>query len=170
VAQYSAEDKAALELAATRIRAYLCAPICPIMEQMDRRDGCDLGWRWTPVSAAVSMCRADWAATPALFFMNAIPRPSRRVGGWQWLCPRRWYPEPAGADGRANFRPGRGLPHWRAQGGCSTGFTTDTIAPVDKITGPGKCFVAAAKRRVFGKVGIDHDCGSLENPCDAMRG
>lgn len=49
-----------------------------------------------------------------------------------------------------------------AQAVAALAYGTDTIAPVDKITGPGNAFVAAAKRRVFGKVGIDMIAGPSE--------
>ncbi|VAV87539.1 Histidinol dehydrogenase, partial [hydrothermal vent metagenome] len=125
--------------------------------------GAMLGWRWTPVSAAGLYVPGGIASYPSSVLMNAIPA---RVAGVQRLAIT--VPTP---DGQANplvllaarlagvdevYRIGG------AQAIAALAYGTETIAPVDKITGPGNAFVAAAKRRVFGKVGIDMIAGPSE--------
>jgi histidinol dehydrogenase len=126
-------------------------------------EGAMLGWRWTPVSAAGLYVPGGLASYPSSVLMNAIPA---QVAGVERLviC----APTP---DGVANplvllaarlsgvdtvYRVGG------AQAIAALAYGTETIAPVDKITGPGNAYVAAAKRRVFGKVGIDMIAGPSE--------
>ena len=74
-----------------------------------------------------------------------------------------WRPEPVGAGGRGHCRGARDLPRSAApRRSAALAYGTETIAPVDKITGPGNAYVAAAKRRVFGAVGIDMIAGPSE--------
>jgi histidinol dehydrogenase len=162
MAQVSAEDKAALELAATRIRAYHARQLPEDAQWVDEA-GATLGWRWTPVSAAGLYVPGGLASYPSSVLMNAIPA---KVAG----VPRLAMVVPA-PDGVLNplvllaayvsgvdevYRIGG------AQAVAALAYGTETIAPVDKITGPGNAFVAAAKRRVFGKVGIDMIAGPSE--------
>jgi len=162
MAQVSAEDKAALELAATRIRAYHVRQLPEDAQWVDEA-GATLGWRWTPVSAAGLYVPGGLASYPSSVLMNAIPA---KVAG----VPRLAMVVPA-PDGVLNplvllaayvsgvdevYRIGG------AQAVAALAYGTETIAPVDKITGPGNAFVAAAKRRVFGKVGIDMIAGPSE--------
>ena len=139
IAQYCAEvsheDRAALELAAERIRAYHQKQL-PEDAQWTDPSGAELGWRWTPVSAAGLYVPGGLASYPSSVLMNAIPA------------------KVAGVD--EVYRIGG------AQAIAALAYGTDTIAPVDKITGPGNAFVAAAKRQVFGKVGIDMIAGPSE--------
>ncbi|PTW43881.1 histidinol dehydrogenase [Rhodovulum kholense] len=160
--QISREDRAALELAAERIRAYHVRQM-PEGAQWTDPEGATLGWRWTPVSAAGLYVPGGLASYPSSVLMNAIPA---QVAGVERLviC----APTP---DGKSNplvlmaarlsgvetvYRIGG------AQAIAAMAHGTETIAPVDKITGPGNAFVAAAKRRVFGKVGIDMIAGPSE--------
>jgi histidinol dehydrogenase len=160
--EVSSEDKAALELAATRIRAYHARQLPEDAEWTDEA-GATLGWRWTPVSAAGLYVPGGLASYPSSVLMNAIPA---KVAGVERLA--MVVPTP---DGILNplvlmaahiagideiYRIGG------AQAVAALAYGTDTIAPVDKITGPGNAFVAAAKRRVFGKVGIDMIAGPSE--------
>ena len=126
-------------------------------------EGATLGWRWTPVSAAGLYVPGGLASYPSSVLMNAIPA---QVAGVERLV--MCAPTP---DGRANplvllaahscrastrsiaSAARRPWPPWP--------YGTATIAPVDKITGPGNAYVAAAKRRVFGRVGIDMIAGPL---------
>ena len=161
-AKVSAEDRAALELAADRIHAYHARQMPENASWVDA-SGAMLGWRWTPVSAAGLYVPGGIASYPSSVLMNAIPA---RVAGVQRLvitCPT--------PDGIVNplvlmaariagvetiYRIGG------AQAVAALAYGTQTIAPVDKITGPGNAYVAAAKRRVFGRVGIDMIAGPSE--------
>ncbi len=161
-AKVSDEDRAALELAADRIRAYHARQL-PDDQMWTDDAGATLGWRWTPVSAAGLYVPGGLATYPSSVLMNAIPA---KVAGVQRLAIT--VPTP---DGLVNplvllaaqiagvdeiYRVGG------AQAIAALAYGTQTIAPVDKITGPGNAFVAAAKRRVFGKVGIDMIAGPSE--------
>ncbi|KJZ20591.1 histidinol dehydrogenase [Loktanella sp. S4079] len=161
-AKVSAEDRAALELAAERIRAYHERQM-PADEMWTDSTGATLGWRWTPVSAAGLYVPGGLASYPSSVLMNAIPAKVAGVGRLAIVVPT--------PDGAANplvllaakiagvdeiYRIGG------AQAIAALAYGTQTIAPVDKITGPGNAFVAAAKRRVFGKVGIDMIAGPSE--------
>lgn len=162
VAMVSAEDLAALSMAAERIGAYHARQM-PADESWTDATGATLGWRWTPVSAAGLYVPGGQAAYPSSVLMNAIPA---RVAGVERLvvC----VPTP---DGVVNplvlaaaelagvteiYRIGG------AQAVAAMAYGTETIAPVDKITGPGNAYVAAAKRQVFGRVGIDMIAGPSE--------
>lgn len=157
-----AADRAALEQAAARIRAYHARQLPEDAEWQDDA-GATLGWRWTAVSAAGLYVPGGLASYPSSVLMNAIPAKVAGVGRLAMVVPS--------PDGQLNplvllaaqlsgvdevYRIGG------AQAIAALAYGTDTIAPVDKITGPGNAFVAAAKRRVFGKVGIDMIAGPSE--------
>ena len=158
----SPEDAAALTLAAERIRAYHARQVPADASWVDE-SGAKLGWRWTPVSAAGLYVPGGTASYPSSVLMNAIPARVAGVGRLV-IC----VPTPdgvvnplvlmaarlAGVD--AVYRVGG------AQAIAALAYGTETIAPVDKITGPGNAWVAAAKRRVFGRVGIDMIAGPSE--------
>ena len=155
-------DRAALELAATRIRAYHARQM-PEDAQWTDDAGATLGWRWTPVSAAGLYVPGGLASYPSSVLMNAIPAKVAGVGRLAITVPTPdgvlnplvlLAAQIAGVD--EIYRIGG------AQAIAALAYGTDTIAPVDKITGPGNAFVAAAKRRVFGKVGIDMIAGPSE--------
>jgi len=162
VAKVPAEDRAALELAAARIRAYHTRQR-PEDARWTDDTGAELGWRWGPVAAAGLYVPGGLASYPSSVLMNAIPA---QVAGVERLviC----APTPGGvvnplvllaaqiAGVDTVYRIGG------AQAVAAMAYGTDTIAPVDKITGPGNAFVAAAKRRVFGRVGIDMIAGPSE--------
>lgn len=162
IAQVSTEERDALELAANRIRDYHSRQL-PNDESWTDAQGATLGWRWTPVSAAGLYVPGGLASYPSSVLMNAIPA---KVAGVERLAVT--VPTP---DGVANplvllatqisgvdeiYRVGG------AQAIAALAYGTETIAPVDKITGPGNAYVAAAKRRVFGRVGIDMIAGPSE--------
>ena len=125
--------------------------------------GATLGWRWTPVSAAGLYVPGGLASYPSSVLMNAIPA---KVAGVQRLAIT--VPTPDGILNPAVLLAAKlaGVDEIYRIGGAQAiaalAFGTNTIAPVDKITGPGNAFVAAAKRRVFGKVGIDMIAGPSE--------
>ncbi|MEL6801325.1 MAG: histidinol dehydrogenase, partial [Pseudomonadota bacterium] len=161
-ARVPAEERAALELAAERIRTYHARQM-PRDASWTDETGATLGWRWGPVGAAGLYVPGGRASYPSSVLMNAIPA---QVAG----VPRLAICAPT-PDGVANplvllaaklsgvteiYRIGG------AQAIAALAYGTDTIAPVDKITGPGNAYVAAAKRRVFGQVGIDMIAGPSE--------
>ncbi|WP_037227807.1 histidinol dehydrogenase [Roseobacter sp. GAI101] len=162
VAQVSADDRAALELAANRIRAYHARQLPEDAEWTDEA-GAILGWRWTAVSAAGLYVPGGLASYPSSVLMNAIPA---KVAGVARLA--MVVPTPDGILNPLVLLAARiaGVDEIYRIGGAQAvaalAYGTETIPPVDKITGPGNAFVAAAKRRVFGKVGIDMIAGPSE--------
>ena len=161
-AKVSPEDAAALNLAAQRIRAYHVRQM-PQDQMWTDPDGATLGWRWTPVSAAGLYVPGGTASYPSSVLMNAIPAKVAGVENLVIACPT-----PDGVVNPLVLLAARlaGVDTvWRiggAQAVAALAYGTQTIRPVDKITGPGNAFVAAAKRRVFGKVGIDMIAGPSE--------
>ncbi len=162
IAKVPAAERAALELAAERIEAYH-ARQRPADESWTDAAGASLGWRWSAVGAAGLYVPGGRASYPSSLLMNAIPARVAGVGRLVVTAPT--------PDGRANplvllaarlsgvdrvYRVGG------AQAIAALAYGTETIAPVDKITGPGNAYVAAAKRRVFGRVGIDMIAGPSE--------
>lgn len=161
-AKVNAEDAAALSLAAERIRAYHARQL-PQDQMWTDEAGARLGWRWTPVSAAGLYVPGGLATYPSSVLMNAIPAKVAGVGRLAVTVPTPdgainplvlFAAKLAGVD--EIYRIGG------AQAVAALAYGTATIKPVDKITGPGNAFVAAAKRRVFGKVGIDMIAGPSE--------
>ncbi|WP_128515670.1 histidinol dehydrogenase [Tabrizicola thermarum] len=162
IARVSPEDRAALELAADRIRSYHVRQK-PQDESWTDSTGATLGWRWTPVSAAGLYVPGGLASYPSSVLMNAIPAKVAGVGRLVIACPT-----PGGVVNPLVLLAARiaGVDQVYRIGGAQAiaalAYGTETIAPVDKITGPGNAFVAAAKRRVFGRVGIDMIAGPSE--------
>ena len=162
IAEVPQAERAALTLAAERIENYHARQM-PQDARWQDETGATLGWRWGPVSAAGLYVPGGLASYPSSVLMNAIPARVAGVGRLVITVPT--------PDGVANplvllaarlagvdevYRIGG------AQAVAALAYGTETIAPVDKITGPGNAFVAAAKRRVFGKVGIDMIAGPSE--------
>lgn len=162
IASVSPQERAALELAADRIRAYHAQQM-PADAQWEDASGATLGWRWSPVSAAGLYVPGGLASYPSSVLMNAIPA---QVAGVARLAIT--VPAPDGELNPLVLLAARlsGVTEIYRIGGAQAiaalAYGTQTIAPVDKITGPGNAFVAAAKRRVFGKVGIDMIAGPSE--------
>ena len=161
-AKVSEAEKQALETAADRIRAYHARQV-PEDAQWTDPEGATLGWRWTAVSAAGLYVPGGLASYPSSVLMNAVPAKVAGVGRLVVTVPTpdgvinplvMMACKVAGVD--EVYRIGG------AQAIAALAYGTETIAPVDKITGPGNAFVAAAKRRVFGKVGIDMIAGPSE--------
>ena len=161
-AKVSPEDRAALDLAANRIRAYHSRQM-PGDDSWQDAAGATLGWRWGAVSSAGLYVPGGLASYPSSVLMNAIPA---RVAGVERLviC----CPTPDGVVNPLVLLAARiaGVTEIYRIGGAQAiaalAYGTATIAPVDKITGPGNAYVAAAKRRVFGRVGIDMIAGPSE--------
>mgnify|MGYP003633448631 CR=1 FL=1 len=154
------EEARALAIAAERIEAYHARQRPEDVSFQDPH-GATLGWRWTAVEAAGLYVPGGLASYPSSLLMNAIPA---RVAGVERLAV--CMPTPGGKANRPGtsgpWPPTRG---WRIGGAQAIGalaYGTDTIPAVDKIVGPGNAYVAAAKRRVFGTVGIDMIAGPSE--------
>ena len=161
-AMVSEDARDALELAAARIRHYHQQQM-PEDKTWTEQTGAMLGWRWTAVSSAGLYVPGGLASYPSSVLMNAIPAKVAGVGRLAMVVPTPdgamnplvlLAAKTAGVD--EIYRIGG------AQAIAALAYGTATIAPVDKITGPGNAYVAAAKRRVFGKVGIDMIAGPSE--------
>jgi histidinol dehydrogenase len=158
-------DKAALDalkLARDRIEAYHRRQL-PKDDRFTDALGVELGSRWTAIEAAGLYVPGGTAAYPSSVLMNAVPA---KVAG----VPRLVMVVPS-PDGKLNplvlaaaklagvdeiYRVGG------AQAVAALAYGTDTIKRVSKIVGPGNAYVAAAKRLVFGTVGIDMIAGPSE--------
>ena len=157
-----AEVKAALHLAADRIRAYHEAQL---PENRDYTDdaGVRLGAKWRAVEAAGIYVPGGRAAYPSTLLMNAIPA---QVAGVKRLAVVT--PTPHGELNDLVLAAAHlvGVDEiWRvggAQAISALAHGTDRIAPVDVITGPGNAWVAEAKRQLYGVVGIDMVAGPSE--------
>ncbi len=155
-------ERDALELAASRVRAYHSRQM-PEDALWQDEAGATLGWRFTAVSAAGLYVPGGLASYPSSVLMNAIPAKVAGVERLAITCPT-----PDGAVNPAVILAARlaGVDEIYRVGGAQAiaalAYGTESIAPVDKITGPGNAFVAAAKRRVFGRVGIDMIAGPSE--------
>ena len=126
-------------------------------------DGSELGQRVTPLDRVGLYVPGGKAAYPSSVLMNAIPA---QVAG---VCEIVMVvPAPDGVHNPLVLAAAHvaGVTHAYAIGGAQAiaalAYGTETIAPVDKICGPGNAYVAAAKRRVFGTVGIDMVAGVSE--------
>ena len=157
-----ADQRAALELAAERIRAYHDRQI-PEDARWTDAAGVELGWRWTAVDSAGLYVPGGLASYPSSVLMNAIPA---AVAGVERLA--MCAPTPEGKANPLVLLAARlaGVETIYRIGGAQAvavmAYGTETVEAVDKITGPGNAWVAAAKRRVFGQVGIDSIAGPSE--------
>jgi histidinol dehydrogenase len=153
---------AALRFAAERIEAFHRAQMPAGIDHVDAA-GVRLGAVWRPIGAGGLYVPGGLAAYPSSVLMNAMPA---KVAGVERLAVTVPAPDGvlnplvlaalaiAGVD--EVYRVGG------AQAVAALAYGTRTIRPVDKIVGPGNAFVAAAKRRVFGTVGIDMIAGPSE--------
>jgi len=156
------EVRAALQLAHDRIRAH--------HEQQKPQDhvytdhlGVTLGTRWTPVDAVGLYVPGGLATYPSSVLMNAVPA---RVAGVERIA--MVVPTPDGQIAAPLLLAAKiaGVTEIYRVGGAQAiaalAYGTATIAAVDKVVGPGNAYVAAAKRQVFGQVGIDMIAGPSE--------
>jgi histidinol dehydrogenase len=156
------ELRAALELAATRIRAFHEGQL-PADRDMTDAAGVRMGARWNAVDAAGLYVPGGRAAYPSSVLMNAIPA---KVAGVERLV--MVTPTPGGEANPLVLAAAAlaGVDEvWRIGGAQAVGalaFGTETIAPVDVIVGPGNAWVAEAKRQLYGRVGIDMVAGPSE--------
>jgi histidinol dehydrogenase len=162
----SAEQKNALDVAAQRVRAYhekqRIEAGCHSWEY-EEADGTRLGQKVTALDRVGIYVPGGKAAYPSSVLMNAIPA---KVAGVKEVI--MVVPTPDGARNplvlAAAYLSGvdRVFTIGGAQAVGALAYGTQTISPVDKIVGPGNAYVAAAKRRVFGTVGIDMIAGPSE--------
>ncbi|NNE84128.1 MAG: histidinol dehydrogenase [Alphaproteobacteria bacterium] len=158
----AADVLAALAKAHDRISEFHRRQIPEDIDYVDA-SGVRLGGRWRPVAAAGLYVPGGTAAYPSSVLMNAVPA---QVAGVERIV--MVVPAPDGvlnplvlaADDLAGVSEIYRIGGAQAVGALAYG--TETIAPVDKIVGPGNAYVAAAKRQVFGAVGIDMIAGPSE--------
>lgn len=157
-----AETMQALELAAKRIESHHKKQQ-PENQRYTDEIGVELGYRWSPVTAAGLYVPGGTASYPSSVLMNAIPA---KVAGVERLV--MVVPTPNGVTNPLVLAAAKlaGIKEIYRIGGAQAiaalTFGTETISPVDKIVGPGNAYVAAAKRQVFGTVGIDMIAGPSE--------
>jgi histidinol dehydrogenase len=161
-ASISADLRAALTLAATRIEAFHRAQL-PADQKFTDATGTTLGLRWGPLNAVGIYVPGGKASYPSSVLMNAIPA---KVAGVSRIA--MCVPAPDGilnplvlaaaqlAGVTEIYRIGG------AQAVAALAYGTALISPVDRIVGPGNAYVAEAKRQVFGQVGIDSIAGPSE--------
>jgi histidinol dehydrogenase len=152
----------ALDIAATRIEAFHRRQL-PDDLRIDDEAGLTLGMRWSPLDAVGLYVPGGTAAYPSSVLMNAIPARVAHVPRVAMCVPSpdgTLNPLVLAAARRAGvseiYRIGG------AQAIAALAYGTATIAPVDRIVGPGNAYVAEAKRQVFGRVGIDAIAGPSE--------
>jgi histidinol dehydrogenase len=150
----------AIAFAADRIRTYH-ARQRPADAQWIDETGTELGWRWTPLEAVGIYVPGGRAAYPSTVLMNAVPA---QVAGVDRIAmvtpPGKLQPAVLAAAKAAGVSE-----IWRLGGAhavAALAYGAGPIAPVDKIVGPGNAFVTAAKRRLYGVVGIDALAGPSE--------
>ena len=156
------ETVEALKMAAERIAAYHARQL-PENARFTDAAGVELGHRWTPVGAVGLYVPGGTANYPSSVLMNAIPA---KVAGVKRIV--MVVPTPDGVVNPLVLAAAKlaGVSEVYRIGGAQAvaalAYGTKTIAPVDKIVGPGNAYVAAAKRQVFGTVGIDMIAGPSE--------
>jgi len=154
------EVREAIAFAARRIRAYHERQR-PADARFVDDAGVELGWRWTPLEAVGIYVPGGRAAYPSTVLMNAVPA---QVAGVDRIAmttpPGRIEPAVLAAAYEAGVSE-----IWRlggAHGVAALAYGAGPIRPVDKIVGPGNAYVTAAKRRLYGVVGIDALAGPSE--------
>jgi len=152
----------ALKFARDRIEAFHKRQL-PNDERFTDAAGVELGWRWSAVEAVGLYVPGGTAAYPSSVLMNAVPAKVAGVARLVMVVPApggKLNPLVLAAASLGGvseiYRVGG------AQAIAALAWGTATIAPVAKIVGPGNAYVAAAKRLVFGKVGIDMIAGPSE--------
>ncbi len=155
-----AQLREAIAFAARRIGAYH-RRLVPADGGFTDAEGVALGWRWTPLDAVGLYVPGGRAAYPSTVLMNAVPA---RIAGVSRIAmvtpPGGLKPAVLAAALEAGVTE-----IWRvggAQAVAALAYGAGPIRPVDKIVGPGNAYVTAAKRRVYGAVGIDSLAGPSE--------
>ena len=157
-----AKEKEALKLAASRIKKYHIKQL-PKNKFWKDEKGVNLGFRWTPINSIGIYVPGGLASYPSSVLMNAIPAKVAGVSNITMVTPTPlgkinplvlYAAKIAGVDKIVKIGG--------AQAIAALAYGTESIDAVDKIVGPGNSFVAAAKRKVFGQVGIDSVAGPSE--------
>jgi histidinol dehydrogenase len=157
-----ASTMAALDLAAARIERFHKMQL-PADLKMTDEAGMTLGMRWTPLDSVGLYVPGGKAAYPSSVLMNALPA---RAAGVERIA--MCVPSPDGVLNPLVLAAARraGVSEIYRVGGAQAvaalAYGTATVAPVDRIVGPGNAYVAEAKRQVFGRVGIDNIAGPSE--------
>ncbi len=160
-----ADQRRALEQAAARVRSYHEAQKKASGESWSYRDadGTLLGQKVTPLDRVGIYVPGGKAAYPSSVLMNAIPAHVAGVGEIIMVVPTpRGEKNPLVLAAAYVAGVTRAFQIGGAQAVAALAYGTATVPRVDKITGPGNAYVAAAKRRVFGQVGIDMIAGPSE--------
>jgi histidinol dehydrogenase len=156
----SSDVREAIAFAAARIEAYHQRQRPADLSWTDEA-GVELGWRWSPLEAVGLYVPGGRAAYPSTVLMNAVPA---RVAGVDRIA----MTTPAGRLEPAVLAAAKaaGVTEiWRlggAQACAALAYGAGPLRPVDKIVGPGNAYVTAAKRRLYGVVGIDALAGPSE--------
>ncbi len=156
------KEKEALELAASRIKKYHIKQL-PNNKFWKDDMGVELGYRWNPITSIGIYVPGGLASYPSSVLMNAIPA---KVAGVKKIT--MVTPTPFGKINPLVLYAAKisGVDKIIKIGGAQAiaalAYGTETIEAVDKIVGPGNSFVASAKRKVFGQVGIDSVAGPSE--------
>jgi len=156
------EAREALAVARARIEAFHKRQL-PKDDRFTDALGVEMGSRWTPIDAVGLYVPGGTAAYPSSVLMNAVPA---KVAGVPRIVMA--VPTPDGILNPLVLHAARvaGVDEIYRIGGAQAvaalAYGTETIAPVAKIVGPGNAYVAAAKRQVFGQVGIDMIAGPSE--------
>jgi histidinol dehydrogenase len=165
LAALSPARRAALEAAAARVRSYHERQLeaCGRSWSYRDADGSLLGQKVTPLDRVGIYVPGGKAAYPSSVLMNAIPARVAGVGEIVMVVPTpRGERSPLVLAAAAVAGADRVFTIGGAQAVAALAYGTATVPAVDKITGPGNAYVASAKRRVFGKVGIDMIAGPSE--------
>jgi histidinol dehydrogenase len=159
-AQCADDVREAIAFAARRIRAYHERQR-PADQRFTDEDGVELGWRWTALESVGIYVPGGRAAYPSTVLMNAVPAQAAGVERIAMVTPPgKLQPAVLAAAKEAGVTE-----IWRvggAQAVAALAYGAGPIAAVDKIVGPGNAYVTAAKRRVYGVVGIDSLAGPSE--------
>ncbi|MEY3380709.1 MAG: hypothetical protein RL468_1307 [Pseudomonadota bacterium] len=159
------EQRQALQAAAQRVRSYHEAQKRACGESWSYRDaeGTLLGQKVTPLDRVGIYVPGGKAAYPSSVLMNAIPAHVAGVAEIIMVVPTpKGEKNPLVLAAACVAGVSRAFTIGGAQAVAALAFGTETIPAVDKITGPGNAYVASAKRRVFGQVGIDMIAGPSE--------
>jgi len=160
VAETAPEVREAIAFAADRIRAYHERQR-PQDQRFIDEAGVELGWRWTALESVGIYVPGGRAAYPSSVLMNAVPAAAAGVDRIAMITPPgRMEPAVLAAAAAAGVTE-----IWRvggAHGVAALAYGAGPIKPVDKIVGPGNAYVTAAKRRLYGVVGIDALAGPSE--------
>ncbi len=162
LAALPSEQRAALETAAARIRRYHERQLLQSWRHEDE-EGCLLGQQVTPLERVGLYVPGGKASYPSSVLMNALPAQVAGVGELVMVVPTPGGERnPLVLAAAALAGVDRVFTVGGAQAIAALAYGTQTIPPVDKIVGPGNAYVAAAKRRVYGLVGIDMVAGPSE--------